>query len=46
MNLKGAVQLAKLVRQDLTNETLLETPLLTSANAPIPSSAISGFTFN
>ena len=32
LNVEGAVRLAKLVRQDLTNDTPLGTPMLTTAN--------------
>src|SRR6185369_15045890 len=45
LNVEGAVRLAKLVRTDLSNATLLGTPLLTSTTLPNPSSSFEGFTF-
>jgi subtilisin family serine protease len=44
LNLEGAVRLARLVRTDLTNSTMLNAPLLTAA-APAPTTTISAYQF-
>ncbi len=45
VNVEGAIKLAKLVRRDLTNNTLLGTAMLTTATPPIPQTTIAGYTF-
>ena len=44
LNVEGAVRLAKLVRQDLTNDTPLGTPLLTTTELPVQNSLIANQT--
>jgi subtilisin family serine protease len=45
LNVEGAVRLARLVRTDLTSNTALGAPLLTSAAPPTPETTIAGQTF-
>jgi subtilisin family serine protease len=46
LNIEGAVRLAKLVRNDLTNATTLGTSLLTTTTLPTPQTTITGQTFS